>query len=81
MKKTVHLKYFAQLQEKSNCSEETIQSEARTPAELYQKLQERHGFNFSRENLRVVINDRFADWDDELFDEDQVVFLPPFAGG
>lgn len=81
MSKTFTLKYFAQLQEQASCSGETFSSDADTPDELYRELRETHGFDISRENLRVVVNDRFASWDEELIDGDEIVFLPPFAGG
>lgn len=79
--KTVHLEYFAGLREERGTAEETVETTAGTPAELYEELAGRHGLEFPRESLRVAINDDFESWDSELSSGDQVVFIPPVAGG
>jgi molybdopterin converting factor subunit 1 len=75
------LQYFAVLREQARCREETVITEAATPAALYAELQTRHGFHLAAGFLRVAVNDEFADWQSSLRDGDRVVFIPPVAGG
>jgi molybdopterin converting factor subunit 1 len=77
----VRLKYYALLREQSGCSEESIESGAVDAAGLYEELAARHGFSLAREQLKVAINAEFADWSRPLADGDEVVFIPPVAGG
>lgn len=77
----LHIQYFALLKDQAGISEETIEAEADTPAELYASLKERHSFTLMTESLKVAINDEFAQWDTTLSDGDHIVFIPPVAGG
>ncbi len=77
----LRLRYFATLRECAGRAEETVDSRAATPAELYAELAGRHGFTLGRNQLQVAINSSFADWDRALADDDEVVFIPPVAGG
>jgi molybdopterin converting factor small subunit len=61
--------------------EEQLQSQARTPRELYAELARRYPFTLPAELLRVAINAEFADWAQPLAEGDAIVFLPPVAGG
>ena len=77
----IHLQYFAVLREQAGRSEETLETEAATPAELYEQVRASHGFQLPRTMLRVAINDEFRDWTAPLSSGDRVVFIPPVAGG
>jgi molybdopterin-guanine dinucleotide biosynthesis protein A len=79
----IHLKiqYFAGLREERGLSEETLQTQAENPAQLFQELVERHGISFPVDRLKVAINDEFSTWEAPLSDGDSVVFIPPVAGG
>lgn len=79
----IHLKiqYFAGLRQERGLSEETLQTQAENPAQLFQELVERHGISFPAEHLKVAINDEFSTWEALLSDGDSVVFIPPVAGG
>jgi molybdopterin converting factor subunit 1 len=79
--KIVHVQYFAALRERAGRGAETLETSAATPAELYADLAARRGLGLPRELLRVAVNDEFADWTRPLEDGDQVVFIPPVAGG
>ena len=79
--KTVRVQYFAALRELAGCREETIATAAATPAELYQELKCRHGFELPAGRLRVAIDDDFSSWSTQLVDGVTVVFIPPVAGG
>ena len=78
---SLRVQYFAALRDQAGRSEETVATEARTPRELYEILRQRHGLKLRPEQLRVAINDDFADWNRPLCAGDSVVFLPPVAGG
>ncbi|HUJ43572.1 MAG TPA: MoaD/ThiS family protein [Opitutaceae bacterium] len=80
-RKHVHVRYFAVLREQARCAEETIATETRTPAALYEELRARHGFSVQAQRLKVAVNDEIAAWDAALATGDRVAFIPPFAGG
>lgn len=77
----LQLRYYALLREQAGRTAETIESSARTPAELYAELATRHGFRLAQAQLKVAVNSAFADWERPLADGDEVVFIPPVAGG
>lgn len=77
----VRIQYFALLREQAGRSEESIDTAASNAAELYGELQSRHRFTLAREQLKVAINSEFSDWTKPLRSGDQVVFIPPVAGG
>jgi len=79
--KTVNLKYFAQLRELANKDGERIQTESCTPAGLYEEIKQRYQFPHKQKHLMVAVNDDFSTWDYILHDNDEVVFIPPVAGG
>jgi molybdopterin converting factor subunit 1 len=78
---TVHVQYFAALREQAGRGSETLATEARTAANLYDELRARHGLALPRSMLKVAVNEEFADWERPLADGDRVVFIPPVAGG
>ena len=75
------VQYYALMREQAGRSEETLETSAATPADLYQELVARYGFTLSREQLKVAVNSEFADWSRRLAVGDAVVFIPPVAGG
>ncbi len=77
----IRVQYFALLREQARCSEESVQSAAATPRELFAELTARHGFTLPQDMLKVAINTEFADWSQPLKAGDAVVFIPPVAGG
>jgi len=77
----VRLVYYAILREQRGCSEEAVETGAATVGELYAELRERHGFTLSPDQVRVVVNEAFVPWDTALGPGDEVVFIPPVAGG
>jgi molybdopterin converting factor subunit 1 len=79
--RALHVQYFASLRDQAGRSAETVASSARTPRELYIELRARHNLALDIEQLRVAVNDDFADWNRPLASGDAVVFLPPVAGG
>lgn len=77
----IRVQYFALLREQAGRSEETIDTAARSPRELYDELRQRHPFTLGPESLRVAVNAEFGDWSQPLSAGDSVVFIPPVAGG
>jgi molybdenum cofactor guanylyltransferase len=79
--KTVRIQYYAILREQAGRSEETLDTSAGTPAELYAELRRRHPFQLTSAQLKVALNSEFSDWQTPLKHGDTVVFIPPVAGG
>ena len=75
------IQYFALLREQAGRSQETLETQAATPADLYAELSARHRFTLAREQLKVAVNSDFAEWSRPLVAGDSVVFIPPVAGG
>ena len=77
----VKIQYYALLREQAGRSEEILETMAGTPADIYDELLARYGFTLSRQQLRVAVNSEFCDWTRKLVAGDDVVFIPPVAGG
>ena len=75
------IQYFALMREQAGRSDETLETSASTPADLFAELTARYGFTLSREQLKVAVNTEFCDWSRKLIPGDAVVFIPPVAGG
>lgn len=79
--KRLRLRYFAVLREQAGRGEEERQTAAATPAELYAELRTEKSFTLEQAVLRVAVNGDFVEFDSVLADGDEVVFIPPVAGG
>jgi len=79
--KTVRVRYFAILREERGLGSERVATEAATAGELYEELRGRHPLSLPAARLRVAINGDFTAWRAPLRDGDELVFLPPIAGG
>ncbi len=79
--KRIKIRYYAVFREMRGLQEETLETEASTAGELYDRLREEHHFTLPRKAVRVAINDAFVGWDDPLHAGDELVFIPPVAGG
>ncbi len=79
--RTLKIQYFALFREQAGRSEESVETTAATPTELYRELQARYPFKLAREQLKVAINTEFSDWNAPLRNGDTIVFIPPVAGG
>lgn len=76
----VRVRYFAILREHTGCAAEALDTAAATAGELYRELDGRYRFP-RLASLKVAINDEFRDWNSAIADGDDVVFMPPVAGG
>jgi molybdopterin converting factor small subunit len=79
--KHITVQYFAMLREARGCSQEIVETSAETPRQLFDELRRSHDFLIDRALLKVAINEAFKSWDTPLQSGDQVVFIPPVAGG
>ncbi len=77
---TIDVLYVANLADEAKCSDErmTIQ-QATSLTDLYQQLSQKHIFSYSQSQLRVAINDDFVNWNELIYDGDNVAFILPVA--
>ena len=75
--KSVRVKYFALFREQRGIGEEILQTEAATAEALYAEL----GFSLPPSLVRCSLNLEFKPLNSKLQDGDEVVFIPPVAGG
>ena len=80
-RRKLRVQYYALFREQAGRSEETLETFAATPEELYRELQARYPFKLPQQQLKVAVNDDFRDWNAPLASGDTVVFIPPVAGG
>ncbi len=79
--RTIRIRFFAVLREQAGISSLNLETAATTAGDLYRELQASHQLIFDPKLLRVAINERYVPMDTPLKAGDQVVFIPPIAGG
>ena len=79
--KKIHIQYFAILREQRGLSSETVETRSNSAQELYGELQNKFRFTLPLKLVRVSINNEFKSLDTLLQDNDNIVFIPPVAGG
>lgn len=77
----IQVQYFAALREQRGLNAETLETQARTAGDLYEVLRQRHNFSLTPNLVRASINLRVLPLETELAEGDEVVFIPPVAGG
>jgi molybdopterin synthase sulfur carrier subunit len=78
----LNLMYFAILREESGAAREMVNSSAGSFRDLYEELSDLHGgFSLPPELVSVAVNGAFRNMGDVPKDGDEVVFIPPVAGG
>ena len=77
----INVNYYALFREQAGCSDEVVEVGSGDAAELFESLKAKHGFSMGRKHVRLALNEAFVGWDSPLNDGDQVVFIPPVAGG
>lgn len=78
---TITVEYFAILREQRGLSRERLSTTAATAEALYDTLRSEHGFTLPGERVRAAVNGQFVGAQTDLNDGDEVVFIPPVAGG
>ena len=79
--KNIKLLYFAKLQEESGCESEVVITNAQTAANLFNEISSKYSFSLDSGQTQVAINEEFATMNSTIKDGDEVVFIPPVAGG
>ncbi len=78
---SVHVKYFASLREAIGRGHDDIPftfSGTVTVSEIWEQATQ----NMQRpDRLLVAVNQEYADFDKEVYDEDEIAFFPPVTGG
>jgi molybdopterin converting factor subunit 1 len=77
----IKVAYYALFREAAGCSGEVVEVESDDAVALYDSLSAKHGFSMCRSHVRLAVNDAFVDWHSPLNEGDQIVFIPPVAGG
>jgi len=77
----IKVRYFAAFREATGTESETVQSNAATPAELFNECGSRYESLQKYSTSLVAINDEMSDWTTALKHGDEVLFFPPVAGG
>jgi MoaD family protein len=77
----VHVRYYALFREQAGRQSECVDTRAATPAALYDEIAARYGFRLASAQVNVAVNSAFSGWNRPLEDDDEVVFIPPVAGG
>ncbi len=78
---TLSIRYFAILREQRGVAQEQLKTTALTPSAVYEELRARYGFTLPADRIRAAVNGEFAPSSALLRDGDEVVFIPPVAGG
>ena len=81
MTKNIHVRYYASIREERGLAEETITTSAETALDLFEELRSKHHLTLPVNLLKVAINNQFREWNTELNSGDDLVFIPPVAGG
>ena len=79
--KAITVSYFAQLRELTGTSSETIQTSSVTPAGVFEEIRAKHSLPLKRKGMMVAVDGDFTDWTHTLNEGEEIVFIPPVAGG
>lgn len=81
IEKEITVRYFAQLKEIAAVDTEPWTTASVTPSGVYEELKAKYKFPHKQKQLMVAIDDDFADWATPIKAGDELVFIPPVAGG
>jgi molybdopterin synthase sulfur carrier subunit len=79
--KKIHVRYFAILREQMQKSSETILTDCNTVGELFLELKQKHNLTSEIENIRFALNQNYVERDTLIQGDENIVFIPPVAGG
>ncbi len=79
--KQVKITYFAELRERSGLDSESFSTDSNSLADLYLELKNKYAFTLDPAITQVALNNEFASMDGSFEDGDEIVFIPPVAGG
>lgn len=75
------MRYFAALRDHRGISTEFLETSATNPQALYLDLCARYDFPLTVEQTRFVVNGSYVEPTHVFAEGDEVVFIPPVAGG
>lgn len=78
---TVRVRYFAVLRDRAGVADETLETHASTARGLVDELIASRSLGLPSPLIRVAINGVLVADDAPLHDNDDVVLIPPVAGG
>ena len=79
--KSVQLTHFALLRDQRGLSSETHETSTETVGELYDELAALYCFTLPRNFVKAALNSEFVPMDTPFESGDEIVFIPPVAGG
>lgn len=79
--KKLTVRYFAMFREHAGVSEETLDLNVATAADVFAATRDRHGSTEPKGHCKVAINDVMASWETPVSDGDTILLFPPVAGG
>jgi molybdopterin converting factor small subunit len=81
MLKKVQIFYFAKFKTYAGKESEILETSAEDLLDLYAEISQRYAFGMDAPKVRAAINDEFSPWNTKIVDGNQIVFIPPVAGG
>ena len=79
--KNINIRYFAVLRDQANRSTERRETPATTAQDLYDELREDYSLTLTPAMVKVAVNGVFESMAYRLCKDDEIVFIPPVAGG
>lgn len=77
----ITVRYFAALRDQRGLAQETLETQTPEPSRVYAELYARYGFTLSASQVRFAVNGQYVEPDHALQEGDELVFIPPVAGG
>ena len=77
----IKIRYFAVLRDRAGVEEEDLEVKRCTAAELIEQLISSRTLGLTPALIRPAINGRFVPENTEVQDGDEIVLIPPVAGG
>lgn len=74
-------RYFAALRDQRGLSQELLEVQAVSAEAIYAELRARYNFTLSERQVRFAVNGQYVEASCLLKDGDELVFIPPVAGG
>lgn len=79
--KKITIEYYAQLRELTGTTSESISTDSITPAGLFEEIRAKYQLPLKRKGMMIAVNGDFTDWTHTLAENEEIVFIPPVAGG
>ncbi len=79
--KEIQIRYFAILREQTQKTLETILTDAHTVGDLFLELKNKYNLTSEISDIRFALNQNYVERDTAIQGGEQIVFIPPVAGG